>query len=446
MRIKYIILLFSIFFSYQGELVSFELLETFDIEEVQNNLNNDFGETAPNVLYDVSMYKIIYNTIDPFGNEVEASGVVAFPENNEQAFPMISWQHGTEVKRDNTSSFNGFNALSFWLTGMGYIYIEPDYLGLGESEILHPYCLKNPSAWTTIDLIRAVESFSFLNNDFESNDELILFGYSEGGYVTMAAHMMIEDENINEFNLLASFPMAGPYSLSGSMVDVMLSYEPYDAPFYLPYVLVPYISYYEMGGLDEYFLPEYAEIFEYVFDGNYSSSYINSLLPDIPIEVMLPEVIDDFSNNPNHPLRLYLADNDLWNWAPEKDIHLFHAIADELIPYNNSQIAYDTFINNGSENANLYLLPEEYGGHGEAALYCLLAAYQLCEDNYKNIKNLGDLNNDSIINIQDIMIMINFIFNDNELHHLDLWLSDFDVNQTLNIQDIILIIDKILEN
>ena len=446
MRIKYIILLFSIFFSYQGELVSFELLETFDIEEVQNNLNNDFGETAPDVLYDVSMYKIIYNTIDPFGNEVEASGVVAFPENNEQAFPMVSWQHGTEVKRDNTSSFNGFNALSFWLTGMGYIYIEPDYLGLGESEILHPYCLKNPSAWTTIDLIRAVESFSFLSNDFESNDELILFGYSEGGYVTMAAHMMIEDENINEFNLLASFPMAGPYSLSGSMVDVMLSYEPYDAPFYLPYVLVPYISYYEMGGLDEYFLPEYAEIFEYVFDGNYSSSYINSLLPDIPIEVMLPEVIDDFSNNPNHPLRLYLADNDLWNWAPEKDIHLFHAIADELIPYNNSQIAYDTFINNGSENANLYLLPEEYGGHGEAALYCLLAAYQLCEDNYKNIKNLGDLNNDSIINIQDIMIMINFIFNDNELHHLDLWLSDFDANQTLNIQDIILIVDKILEN
>ena len=446
MRIKYIILLFSIFFSYQGELVSFELLETFDIEEVQNNLNNDFGETAPDVLYDVSMYKIIYNTIDPFGNEVEASGVVAFPENNEQAFPMVSWQHGTEVKRDNTSSFNGFNALSFWLTGMGYIYIEPDYLGLGESEILHPYCLKNPSGWTTIDLIRAVESFSFLSNDFESNDELILFGYSEGGYVTMAAHMMIEDENINEFNLLASFPMAGPYSLSGSMVDVMLSYEPYDAPFYLPYVLVPYISYYEMGGLDEYFLPEYAEIFEYVFDGNYSSSYINSLLPDIPIEVMLPEVIDDFSNNPNHPLRLYLADNDLWNWAPEKDIHLFHAIADELIPYNNSQIAYDTFINNGSENANLYLLPEEYGGHGEAALYCLLAAYQLCEDNYKNIKNLGDLNNDSIINIQDIMIMINFIFNDNELHHLDLWLSDFDANQTLNIQDIILIVDKILEN
>jgi len=443
---KYIILLFSMFFSYQGELVSFELLESFDIEEVQNSLNNDFGETAPDVLYDVSMYKIIYNTINPFGNEVEASGVVAFPVNNEQAFPMISWQHGTEVKRDNTSSFNGFNALSFWLTGRGYIYIEPDYLGLGESEVLHPYCLKNPSAWTTIDLIRAVETFSFLNNDFESNDELMLVGYSEGGYVTMAAHMMIEDEDIDEFNLLGSFPMAGPYDLSGSMVDVMLSYEPYDAPFYLPYVLVPYISYYEMGELDEYFLPEYAEIFEYVFNGDYSSSYINSLLPDIPIEVMLPEVIDEFSNNLGHPLRLYLEANDLWDWAPENDIHLFHAIADELIPYDNSQLAYDTFINNGSENVNLYLLPEEYGGHGEAAVYCLLAAYQICEDNYKNIRNLGDLNNDSIVNIQDLLIIIGFILDVNELNHLDIWLSDFDQNQNINVQDIILIVDRILRN
>ena len=100
--------------------------------------------------------------------------------------------------------------------------------------------------------------------------------------------------------------MAGPYDLSGVMVDMMLEYEPYGEPFYLPYVLVPYITYYEMGLLDEYFLPEYAEMFEYLFNGEYSGSYINSLLPDIPIEILLPEVIYDFTNDLNHPLRLNL--------------------------------------------------------------------------------------------------------------------------------------------
>ena len=59
---------------------------------------------------------------------------------------------------------------------------------------------------------------------------------------------------------------------------------------------------------------------------------------------------------------------------------------------------------------------------------------------------LGDVNDDYIINIQDIMIVIGFILNANELNHLDLWLSDFDSNQIINVQDIILIIDKILRN
>jgi len=438
-------------FSYQGELISFEFLESLSIEEAQESLNNQFGDFAPEVLYNITMYKISYNTIDPYGNEVLASGVIAYPENLDQAFPVISWQHGTEVKRENVSSNDGFNLLSLWLTARGYIYLEPDYLGLGESELLHPYCLKNPSAWTTIDLIRAAQTFCDNLDSFyypiKSNNDLILFGYSEGGYVTMASHMMIEQQNLDEFNLLASFPMAGPYDLSGVMVDLMLTYESYGEPFYLPYVLVPYITYYEMGLLDEYFLPEYAEMFAYLFNGNYSSSYINSLLPDIPIEILLPQVIEDFTNNLNHPLRLNLSENNLWNWNPQADMHMYHGMGDELIPYQNSQLAYDSFINNGSDNVNLYLVPEELGGHSDVAEYCLISAYQICEENYKSIRSKGDLNNDLTFNIQDILIMISFILeNTEDISNLDLWLSDLDYNNLINVQDIILIVEKILAN
>ena len=452
MNIKYIIFLFSMIFSYQGELVSFEYLEELSLEEAQESLDNQFGNSAPEVLYDIAMYKILYNTIDPDGNEVIASGVIAYPKQSNQAFPMISWQHGTEVKRDNVSSNDGFNLLSLWLTARGYIYLEPDYLGLGESELLHPYCLKEPSAWTTIDLIRAVQTF-FENEEgdyyhpIKSNNDLILFGYSEGGYVTMASHMIIEQENINEFNLLASFPMAGPYDLSGVMVDMMLEYEPYGEPFYLPYVLVPYITYYEMGLLDEYFLPEYAEMFEYLFNGEYSGSYINSLLPDIPIEILLPEVIDDFTNNLNHPLRLNLFENNLWNWAPISDMHMYHGIGDELIPYENSQIAYDTFTGNGATNVNLYLVPEELGGHSAVAEYCLISAYQICEENYKNIKNKGDINMDLVFNIQDILIIISYILHGGiDSGDLEFWLSDLDRNSLINIQDILILTNQVLGN
>ena len=446
----YLALLVSYIFSYQGELISYNFIESFDKDEIQLILDNEFGDLAPDAIYNVSMYKVVYNTIDPYGNEVIASGVIGYPENLNQAFPMISWQHGTEVRRENVSSNNGFNILSLWLTTRGYIFLEPDYLGLGESELLHPYCMKDPSAWTTIDLIRSAKTF--FNNEDEnifypitSNNDLILFGYSEGGYVTMASHYILENQNINEFNLLASFPMAGPYDLSGIMVDLMLTLEPYGEPYYLPYVLVPYINYYELGSLSEYFLPDYAEMFEYLFNGEYSGSYINSIMPEIPIEVLLPSVIEDFTNDTSHPLRLKLFENNLWDWSPNADMYLFHGLGDELIPHENSELAYDSFINSGSENVYLYLAPEEYGGHSEVAQYCLIAAYEICEDTYKQILNKGDLNNDQTFNIQDILIIIGFIINENNYNNLSLWISDINNDHEISILDVILLTNLILE-
>ena len=446
----YLALLVSYIFSYQGELISYDFIESFDKNEIQLILDNEFGNLAPDAIYNVSMYKVVYNTIDPYGNEVIASGVIGYPENLNQAFPMISWQHGTEVRRENVSSNNGFNLLSLWLTTRGYIFLEPDYLGLGESELLHPYCMKNPSAWTTIDLIRSAKTF--FNNEDENiyypittNNDLILFGYSEGGYVSMAAHYILENQNINEFNLLASFPMAGPYDLSGIMVDLMLTQEPYGEPYYLPYVLVPYINYYELGALSEYFLPDYAEMFEYLFNGEYSGSYINSIMPEIPIEVLLPSVIEDFTNDTFHPLRLKLFENNLWDWSPNSDMYLFHGLGDELIPHENSELAYDSFINSGSENVYLYLAPEEYGGHSEVAQYCLISAYQICEDNYKSILSKGDLNKDQIFNIQDILIIIDLILHEENNNDLLLWVSDINNDQEISVLDVILLTSLILE-
>ena len=405
--IMYLLLAFS--YSFQGEIISTEFMDYMSIDQIQQNLDDTFGDYAPEAQYNITLYKIVYETIDPFGNPTIASGIISFPENSNQAFPMISFQHGTVVARDNVASENGFNPLSLWLTSTGYIYIEPDYLGLGESQLMHPYCLKTPSGWSVIDMLRASKQFYIESSEIQSNNEIILAGYSEGGYVTMATHMMIEELLSDEFNLIVSFPMAGPYDLSGVMVDLMLTSEHYEEPFYLPYTLISYITYYEMGELSDYFLPEYAEMFEYLFNGNYSGSYINSLLPSIPITILLPEVIEDFTYNLNHPLRLHLDENNVWNWTPQVDMYMFHGLGDELVPYENSLIAYNAFVESGAENVSLYTVPEELGGHQEVAIYCLLSAYQISEDNYKNIRLKGDLNDDLVFNIQDGLIIISYI-------------------------------------
>ena len=236
--IMYLLLAFS--YSFQGEIISTEFMDYMNIDQIQQNLDDTFGDYAPEAQYNITLYKIVYETIDPFGNPTIASGIISFPENSNQAFPMISFQHGTVVARDNVASENGFNPLSLWLTSTGYIYIEPDYLGLGESQLMHPYCLKAPSGWSVIDMLRASKQFYIENSEIQSNDEIILAGYSEGGYVTMATHMMIEELLSDEFNLIVSFPMAGPYDLSGVMVDLMLTSKHYEEPFYLPYTLISF--------------------------------------------------------------------------------------------------------------------------------------------------------------------------------------------------------------
>ena len=443
--IMYLLLAFS--YSFQGEIISTEFMDYMNIDQIQQNLDDTFGDYAPEAQYNITLYKIVYETIDPFGNPTIASGIISFPENSNQAFPMISFQHGTVVARDNVASENGFNPLSLWLTSTGYIYIEPDYLGLGESQLMHPYCLKAPSGWSVIDMLRASKQFYIENSEIQSNDEIILAGYSEGGYVTMATHMMIEELLSDEFNLIVSFPMAGPYDLSGVMVDLMLTSEHYEEPFYLPYTLISYITYYEMGELSDYFLPEYAEMFEYLFNGNYSGSYINSLLPSIPITILLPEVIEDFTYNLDHPLRLHLDENNVWNWTPQVDMYMFHGLGDELVPYENSLIAYNAFVDSGSESVSLYTVPEELGGHQEVAIYCLLSAYQISEDNYKNIRLKGDLNDDLVFNIQDVLIIISYIIDDQEIpENLESWLSDLDNNNLINVQDILILVNQILNN
>ena len=118
--------------------------------------------------------------------------------------------------------------------------------------MLHPYHLKDVTATTVIDMLRASKHFCNQFEDIQYNSQLYLAGYSEGGYATMAAVKEIEENHTDEFNITISFPMAWAYDLSGTMVDLMLSEEPYADPFYLPYFVLSYIETYALGEISDF--------------------------------------------------------------------------------------------------------------------------------------------------------------------------------------------------
>ena len=481
---KIIIILITInsLFSDRGDIISTIQLATRNLNNNQIYIDNELSSTLTEqfsldpVEYGYWLFKITYETVDILGNVHEATGSVAFPRVDfpltpSHAFPMLSYQHGTVVEKSSVTSESGIWILPAFLSGSGYVYIEPDYLGLGDSEGMHPYQIKEPYGTAVVDLLRAVKNFSYTDDRFAVNDQLFLVGYSEGGYATMASHQIIERDYSDEFNLTASFPMAGAYDMSGIMVDIMLAFEPYGEPFYFPYVLFAYAdSYPEIGTVNNYLYPEYWELTN-MFNGYTSSTEINSFMPSIPMNIMIEDSIASFQNNVNHPLKIALENNNLWNWNPVAPIYLFHGIGDELVPFENSQLAYNQFIENGIENVHLELIPETYGGHQDVAPWALLGAFEFAQDiqeidcivdfdcmdvcgGYAVIDicgecnegielscDMGDVNLDGDISVLDIIVGIDAIFYNNYYPLLDI-----NLDEMINIFDIILIIELILED
>ena len=64
---KYIILvsIINISICERGDLLSFEYVDSRDVDTIQEQLDNQFGPSlAPDALYDIHMYSIAYETID----------------------------------------------------------------------------------------------------------------------------------------------------------------------------------------------------------------------------------------------------------------------------------------------------------------------------------------------------------------------------------------------
>ena len=446
---KYIIILyfFNCTYSQPGSLISYDHKITASNSDIQSILNLALGSDAPSALYDMSMYSIEYEITHPLGYVDTLSGLVSFPIEPTKSFPIASYQHGTTILDNHVPSVSGLNLneqevaiISMVMASSGYIIMLPDYIGLGSSEGYHPYIIADTYTPAIVDMIRSVKNLSEelnLNNSFMYNNQLYLLGYSEGGYATMSAQRDIEQYMSDEFNITATFPMAGPYDLSGTMVDFYLSINFYPQPYYVANVLFNHLNYYDnLENLDQYFLPFWADTLSGLFDGTHSGSFINSLMPDNPIEILLPQVLEDFSSNSENLFRQTLEENTLLDWTPVSPTYLIHATADDIIPIENAQIAYNRFIDNGANFVYLIEMPVSIGGHEDAAASCLLTALDTI-GSYQIINIKGDINLDGLIDVIDHDLLIENLLGFIQLDISESWSGDIDYDMSLSIFDLI---------
>jgi hypothetical protein len=320
----------------------------------------------------VLIYRILYETIDPFGGPILASGALVIPDAIDRALPLVSYQHGTGITKDDVPSrLSTESAIGIAYGATGYLAVLPDYLGLGDSPGFHPYHHARSEATSVVDLLRAARHFC-VSNSIALNQQLFLCGYSQGGHATMAAHREIEAYHTNEFRITASTPMAGAYDLSGVTAQVFLSGQPVPNPYYFLYLLAGCQSVYHlMDSFPHFFAAPYSLSLPPLVDGRHGSGTINQQMPDVPVRVLQPDFLQAFLQETNHPLRVALRDNDLYEWTPRAPMRLYHCHGDQDVAYANSEVAYQHFLERGASQVQL-IDPFPAGNHNTGALPCLL--------------------------------------------------------------------------
>lgn len=362
----------------RGQLISFESLGNITRLQMNTlaaayNLQNG-TQISHQPSHDIELFRVTYHTLDPGGDISTASALIVLPLNSSQPLPLIAYQHGTEVKKDAVPSEQIYDLPSLFFASSGYVVAAADFLGLGSSTInRHPYVHAHSLATSIIDALRSARQLA-PERSIVLNNQLFLLGYSEGGYATMAAHREIQHHYNSEFAVTASAPMAGPYDLSGTMLEIIFAEQAHPNPYYFPYMLLAFNDVYGLSDdLADFFQSPYDSSIPPLYLGQNSGSQINAALPENN-ELYNPELLQSIRLNSFSWLTESLYENDLYRWVPQSAMYLYHCTEDEQVPFENSQIAYDYFQNQGATQVQLISLESPENSQPDIHSNCVVPA------------------------------------------------------------------------
>ena len=334
------------------DLISYTKVSSLTKKELKEAWKkNGMPRIMLNISNEFDLYEIIYNTKWHDGSTIRASGLYYLPTNIKKEIPQLIYHHGTKIKKYRSTEIYRENAICAGFAADGYAVIMPDYIGLGKGEKTHLYQHAQSESDAAIDMYFAVQE---LNRalDINTNEQLYLTGYSQGGHSCLATHKKLQ-EDYPEIQITASSPMSGAYHMSGAQADVM--FKPYSDPSYLPYLLMSYNEVYKIAG-DSYsdlFVAPYDSIIPSLYTGDIDLFEINTHLPEIPVEIIQPYLVNEYLHNPNFKFKLALEENNLIDWKTNTPTQFCYCTEDKRVLKENSFIAYETMKKNGSSNISL---------------------------------------------------------------------------------------------
>ncbi|MEK8050780.1 prolyl oligopeptidase family serine peptidase [Ideonella sp. DXS22W] len=317
---------------------------------------------------DVDIRYVYYVTRDPAGQPATASTAVMVPSgtgaNCSGERPVLLHAHGTTTAKSYNIADVAHNSEGALLMSMyaaqGFIVVAPNYLGYDRSSLsYHPYILAEANAVDMVDGLRAAKAHLAAASAVKPSAKLLVTGYSEGGYVAMATHKVIERDHAGEFTVTASGPMSGPYNWLKT-VDVAYGAGPVPAGavLFTPLILTGYQKTYGdiYASVNEVYQSPYAATAETLFptDTAVSDLMAQGKLPADPTLTMIwgtgGLLTDSFRTAyASSRLRKRIEENSLLGWTPKRPMALCGGAEDPTIFYFNATDAQADFAARGAQ-------------------------------------------------------------------------------------------------
>jgi pimeloyl-ACP methyl ester carboxylesterase len=354
-------------------LSSYEKIGTMSSDEISGFYPS---VVDPFLAYDVMVYRIVYRTEAPNGNQVQASGLVLVPVRNNPATLLSLHRsaifHESEapsnVSLQSPSTINtAWGNLGFVFGSAGFITVMPDLLGWGSSSnMLHPFMITISDGMVGFDMLLAAAEL-FESEDIRWNGELFAGGYSQGGTSALALARAVESDPQNRFEINKASAGGGAYNIEG-LTGVLLERDEITFPPYYAFFLKAYRNYYfPIEQMNRYFNSPYdlRIVSEQLFRGGYYGDQIADRLTT-QTDLLIRNIFrQQFISGGEPQFREALMNNDLTFFSYETPLRIYHGENDQIIPYSEAVRSFDNLRNSGSENVSFYTVEE--GTHQSAA-------------------------------------------------------------------------------
>jgi len=356
----------------RGALISAERTATYNIATL--TFLFAFGGVPVTPQHEVEVYRVVYQTVDPWGLPTRASASLAVPRRAGRIWPLLAYQHGT-ITADSeapSAAASTEGLIGVVLASNGYVAVLADLLGFGESGGNHPYHHAASTATAVVDAMRVGRKWCGTNG-VPLSDQVFLAGYSQGGHATLAVLQELEARHEGEFTVTACSAMAGAYDLSGVALDDALSDRQPPNGYYFAYLLQTLVDLYQVApNLGSLLRAPYSATIPPLMTQQGWGDLVNQALPDVPHQALNPEFLRALRADPGHPVRRALRENDVTGFVPKAPLRLYHCSGDQDVLPANTTVARDRFVAAGANQVQV-LDPQSGASHTDCVQPALLA-------------------------------------------------------------------------